>query len=480
SANPPKYITKEFMTLDEILDEEGIKNIPTISDYMNTRMSSILEESKKQGIISEEKYLELKDKNDYQSFKEAFGSFYQGSLGEYQYIMGTEDLKWHSAKKFADGVMTAIGVVVLAASVLTLGPLSLPLVLGIGTSVVSIYSVGKASYEFFTEKDWLTGRPLDDQEKWTAGLQAVASMVTLGRGVGLVSGALAKSDSASTLVKSTASFFNSSTVQNVTRVSDYALDLGTGFVSYKYGGKSINEVLWSTGFALGMNAAIDFGTYKNNKIAKTKMGDIDQAKTNMGEIDLAKMSDEDLMKYLKENNLSFSDLMSIEDDVIRYNKWTQQVSAGLSMEDRIKINGWNYSPDTDLYLKYKGVYDNPDYFNQLTGDVIYPGMNGNIHTNGFYYGVSMNGSLDEGMIIDRFGGIYGNYTSPDGMPFEQRALPPFSEGAEYHRYKVLVSFEVEMGPIAPWFNQPGLGTQYLSDYTIEELLDLGWIVEVFD
>ena len=38
--------------------------------------------------------------------------------------------------------------------------------------------------------------------------------------------------------------------------------------------------------------------------------------------------------------------------------------------------------------------------------------------------------------------------------------------------------EVKFGEVASWFEQPGGGTQYLSEYSVEELLDLGWIQEI--
>jgi hypothetical protein len=41
--------------------------------------------------------------------------------------------------------------------------------------------------------------------------------------------------------------------------------------------------------------------------------------------------------------------------------------------------------------------------------------------------------------------------------------------AEYHRYKVVKKFEVEAGEIAPAFEQPGGGIQYVTKVSIEEL-----------
>ena len=39
----------------------------------------------------------------------------------------------------------------------------------------------------------------------------------------------------------------------------------------------------------------------------------------------------------------------------------------ISSADRIKIDGWDYTPNDELYLKYKDVFDNAKYYNQETG-----------------------------------------------------------------------------------------------------------------
>ncbi|MFC1419926.1 glycohydrolase toxin TNT-related protein [Streptacidiphilus cavernicola] len=76
--------------------------------------------------------------------------------------------------------------------------------------------------------------------------------------------------------------------------------------------------------------------------------------------------------------------------------------------------------------------------------------------------------------MDRFGSPNGQFLSPrDGTPFVQRALPPNNVsgnldelGDGYHVYKWIKDWdpangEITVGKIAPWFDQPGGGTQYL-------------------
>lgn len=78
--------------------------------------------------------------------------------------------------------------------------------------------------------------------------------------------------------------------------------------------------------------------------------------------------------------------------------------------------------------------------------------------------------LEAGANIDRFGSEKGSYLSPAGTPFSQRALPkvdintPPSKIPAYNAYMVTkrgaANLRVEESKIAPWFGEPGGGTQY--------------------
>lgn len=98
-----------------------------------------------------------------------------------------------------------------------------------------------------------------------------------------------------------------------------------------------------------------------------------------------------------------------------------------------------------------------------------------------------NATLLTGTLIDRFGGEYGYYLSPALAPYSQRAIPPSNldtpEGKprypyNYHVYKVVQPFVVEAGPIAPYFGQPGAGTQYHTFMNISMLVDNGYLQRV--
>jgi predicted ribonuclease toxin of YeeF-YezG toxin-antitoxin module len=149
----------------------------------------------------------------------------------------------------------------------------------------------------------------------------------------------------------------------------------------------------------------------------------------------------------------------------------------ISEADRAKLDGWAYPPNEEKYLKYKEVYDNPKYYDQETGNINWP-------PNGGYDGEPMKMELEKGMLLDRFGAPGGNFFSPEGIPYEQRALALHSDEADYYIYKVIRPFDVEGGKIAPWFDRPGGGTQFLKYhdngkmYTMDELIDEGLIIEV--
>lgn len=89
----------------------------------------------------------------------------------------------------------------------------------------------------------------------------------------------------------------------------------------------------------------------------------------------------------------------------------------------------------------------------------------------------------------------GQFLSPAGTPYEDRAIPPSnldtypgSTPFSYHLYLVLKKFSVLAGPAAPWFDQPGRGIQYyLADTTdpglppdpgIANLVNQGYVQEV--
>ncbi len=149
----------------------------------------------------------------------------------------------------------------------------------------------------------------------------------------------------------------------------------------------------------------------------------------------------------------------------------------ISEEDRQKLEGWDYAPNDDMYLKYKEVYDNSDYYNQENGHVNWPPNNG-------FAGEPRDITLDVGTRIDRYGGPDGGFFSPEGTPYEKRALALHSDVADYYVYEVIKTLEVKGGEVLPWFDRPGGGIQYIkyhpdgSVYKIIELEREGYIIKI--
>ena len=65
----------------------------------------------------------------------------------------------------------------------------------------------------------------------------------------------------------------------------------------------------------------------------------------------------------------------------------------------------------------------------------------------------------------------GSYITAADAPYAQRALPPSNLDTQqdapdypynYHIYTVLKRLDVLGGPIAPWFDQPGLSVQFFT------------------
>lgn len=71
--------------------------------------------------------------------------------------------------------------------------------------------------------------------------------------------------------------------------------------------------------------------------------------------------------------------------------------------------------------------------------------------------IKENQTIPVGTIIDRYGSQWGKYTSPVGVPYEQRALPYIENPNAYHKYEVLKPIDnVTISKIAPAFDQVGV------------------------
>ncbi|MGW0328352.1 glycohydrolase toxin TNT-related protein [Nocardia sp. NPDC003183] len=105
---------------------------------------------------------------------------------------------------------------------------------------------------------------------------------------------------------------------------------------------------------------------------------------------------------------------------------------------------------------------------------------GNLYPQGFSSPTDRHPAvLQPGEVIDRFGGPSGRFTSPAGVPYPQRALPPTNlDGESYHQYEVLRPLPVWQGGIAPQMGEPGLGSQHHLPVSVQALIDAGYLREV--
>ena len=112
----------------------------------------------------------------------------------------------------------------------------------------------------------------------------------------------------------------------------------------------------------------------------------------------------------------------------------------------------------------------PKYYDK-DGKPIYPPNNG-------FDGAPKNTVLQPGSQIDRYGGPNGKFFSDPGTPFGSRAMPGASAPSQYSVYEVLKPLNVQSGKIAPWFGQPGGGTQYMTKEGVVFLLENGYLRKI--
>ena len=135
---------------------------------------------------------------------------------------------------------------------------------------------------------------------------------------------------------------------------------------------------------------------------------------------------------------------------------------------------YNFAPPTDAFIAElaaeQGVAYTPGKkgearFYADDGRPIYPSNDGAV-------GVIVTVTLPAGDVLTRYGNPNGRYVSPDGMTFEQRALPSTTREGDFHVYLVERTIDnVQKGTIAPWFGRTGGGIQYRLPDRIVNLMN---------
>nr|WP_264179281.1 TNT domain-containing protein [Sutcliffiella horikoshii] len=132
----------------------------------------------------------------------------------------------------------------------------------------------------------------------------------------------------------------------------------------------------------------------------------------------------------------------------------------LNREKRIETN---YPKPIINTKSYEDVKSNSKYYT-LEGEINWPPNRGVL-------GEVESITLKPGLIIDRFGYEGGTFVSPYGVPYEMRALAPETYNKPYKVYVVKKPLEVEVGKIAPWFDEPGMGIQYELNESVKKLIE---------
>lgn len=79
-------------------------------------------------------------------------------------------------------------------------------------------------------------------------------------------------------------------------------------------------------------------------------------------------------------------------------------------------------------------------------------------------------------MLQRTGDLWGRYVAPAGTPLEKLSLPYNQIGQPTTLLQVNNPICVESGTAAPWFGQPGGGTQYILNSPLQQLIQDGTII----
>lgn len=189
-------------------------------------------------------------------------------------------------------------------------------------------------------------------------------------------------------------------------------------------------------------------------------------------------------------------LQEVEDDLTGKNGEARQMLAWDNLNQSLKTAAITLPVGGGLAGSAKTLDNVGDVVNQLPDDVIkdldggadskWIDSNGRINWPGNrgFDGFPEKLTIEPGATFDRYGGYYengnlvdtGKFVSPEGTPFEQRALPNSTLNKPHTTYEVVKPIpDVDSGKVAPWFDKPGGGTQMDLPMSIDELLEGGYI-----
>ncbi|MEK4383585.1 TNT domain-containing protein [Aeribacillus sp. FSL K6-2848] len=434
---PGTYGTQE--TIEVPKAEVGLEDLFSGSNYYARLM--------------EREYASWKELNPHQDFSEK--EYIKNALNSYAFQY--ESIKDGQMNKEFWGQIAALVVIVGVSFICP--PAGMALGMAYGTLELSSAVSGK---------DWISGRELETGERVFRGVLAPLDIVpgvsALSRFSSAARFSPLREASDLQLLTGLKTGFQQKSLRACDMVVHAEKDIVARIRNAKAWAKEMPQHL-KTGAA---NGALQVGRFVDNAITNLKnaipdrqmgfamegVGDVKVPAENMHAVE------NKIRAYLsKVDGVNLEDIKEIKDN-----------SKGLSPGDKAKIEKWMYPPSEEKYLKYKDVYDNPKYYNQETGEVIWPPNDG-------FAEEPVDTILKEGMLIDRYGEPTGGFFSPKGVPYEERALALHSDEANYYVYRVLEDFSVKSGKAAPWFGRPGGGTQFVKyhengkPYTINELIE---------
>ncbi|MEA4922551.1 MAG: TNT domain-containing protein [Eubacteriaceae bacterium] len=121
------------------------------------------------------------------------------------------------------------------------------------------------------------------------------------------------------------------------------------------------------------------------------------------------------------------------------------------------IGKWEERANKPLYNKYKEIFDDPKFYRQKDGNIIWPPNDG--------FKSKHLTIAKKGDIYIRRGSKDGKFMSSEGTLPEELSLAPHTLEEPVISYKVVEPFDRVSGKAESWFNQPGNGEQF---YGIDE------------
>ncbi len=142
--------------------------------------------------------------------------------------------------------------------------------------------------------------------------------------------------------------------------------------------------------------------------------------------------------------------------------------------------------DSPLFDGYHPIEPGPE-FTRADGSLIYPDDSLASKPYAIPGTIIPDAHLPPGAELGRFGHPGGGYLASEGTPFAELSTPPDSALKPYYQYVVNdptalpPGWHIEQSHAAPWFHQPGGGTQYRiiapegQEPSVQELLDWGFL-----